>query len=75
MAAANLVGDDTEAFSHYSPQEVGREETVFPAQQEPGRDARPVAKLTGIGDVIDARGGSFNMGYSAVVVTATLGAG
>jgi SAM-dependent methyltransferase len=27
--------------------------------------------LTGIGDVIDVRGGSFTMGYAAVVVTAT----
>jgi hypothetical protein len=27
--------------------------------------------LTGIGDAIDARGGSFTMGYAAVVVTTT----
>jgi SAM-dependent methyltransferase len=31
--------------------------------------------LTSIGDVIDARGGSFNLGFAAVVVTATLDAG
>ncbi|MDA8263890.1 MAG: hypothetical protein M0T79_00805 [Actinomycetota bacterium] len=31
--------------------------------------------LRGIGDVIDAAGGSFTMGYTIVVVTATRGAG
>src|SRR5213080_1698911 len=41
VSAVHLVGHDTEPFAHDPPLEVGREEPVVAAEEEPRRHVRP----------------------------------
>ena len=41
MTTVHLVRHDPQALRYYPALELGREESVVPAKQEPGRDFRP----------------------------------